>query len=112
MKPMKLVDKIGIAVLFLGILSIFWLIRDKHLGSLQFVGATLAFGAYMVGLTLLYKTPSPFARSWIWPFSYAGMVIWFEYLTTLKFKWDLGIFLALFAWGVDWSWKRFKAKQG
>lgn len=110
MNKMKTIDKIGILIRFLGILGLFWLIRDKQISFVNFAVSTLIYAALACVLVLVSKKISPGMRYWINSVTTATMLTWFNYITSAKLKWDLLVILIFVCAGIEWKMQRNRPK--
>ena len=110
MKSMKLVDKIGIPIFFIGIFGLFYFIRDKSVDWIHFFESLICFASFMA-LTVYacIKTELP-PRLWSMGLTFSGLFIWFEYITTGKIKWLVGIIFLVFSFGINFILLRGEAK--
>ena len=92
MKSMKLVDKIGIPIFFVGIFVMFYFMRHKTVDLTHFLVSLAIYFAYSaVALYLCIKGVIS-AKYWGSPLIVAGLFNWFEYISTGRFVWFIGLF--------------------
>ncbi|MEI8281617.1 MAG: hypothetical protein WCG75_04345 [Armatimonadota bacterium] len=95
MKDMKTIDKIGIPILFLGIFTMIYFMRDKNVDFSHYILSLAGFLVYVAVAVFLSMKAKLLPTILVTPITMAGLVVWFEYVTSGKTMWYLGPFVFL-----------------